>query len=258
MRSTNRKRRGADAGTGGRKRRTSKATVLDEDITAPKRAEEALRESEERFRSLVASSQDGIVAYDTDLRFTIWNPAMERTSGLRSEEVLGRTVFEVFPFLEEVGEADAFRDAAGGKATTRTDIPYSVPQTDRSGYFESSHFPLLDAQGRNIGGMAIIRDVTSRRRAEEAFRRSRQLLQSTYDTIPDAVISTDSNRNVIACNSSVERVLGYTPDELLGKNYSVFVAERMFEDPGLPAREAELLEKGYLETDEYYFKRKSG
>src|SRR3989339_2245329 len=100
---------------------------------------ENLKRSEEKFHLLAESSQDGILAYDKDIRYTFWNKAMERISGVTSEEVLGKTPFEMFPFLDKVGEGDAFRETITGKATKRLEMPYSVPQTGRRGYFESSH-----------------------------------------------------------------------------------------------------------------------
>jgi PAS domain-containing protein len=59
-------------------------------LVAPgRRLEAELRASEGRLRSLIESSGDGILAYDTDVRVTLWNPAMEAISGIRAEELLG-------------------------------------------------------------------------------------------------------------------------------------------------------------------------
>ncbi len=138
------------------------------DITEHKRAEEALRESHELFTSLVMSSRAGIIAYDLETNITLWNPAMESISGFPAKEVLGRTCFELF--LDEVGAGDAIRQALKGKSTTLSETPFTITQTGRSGYFDSSHFPVFDAQGRIVGGMAIIHDITPRKRMEEALK----------------------------------------------------------------------------------------
>lgn len=170
------------------------------DITKSKLTEGALRESEHKFRSLVESSQDGILAYDRDLRYIFWNPAMERISGVRSKELLGQRAFDVFPFLEEVGEADAFRDAVKGKATARMAMPYSIPKTNRHGYFESSHFPLVDAQGSVIGGMAIIRDVTERKRGDEERKQSLEKLRQALGGTVQALARTAEMRDPYTAN----------------------------------------------------------
>ncbi len=140
--------------------------AIKEDITELKRITNELRESNERFRLLIESSQDGILAYDKDFRYTLWNKAMERISGVPSEDVLGKVAFEVFPFLECVGEGESFKDAVKGKASVRLAMPYNVIQTDKHGYFDSAHFPLLDANGGIMGGMGIIRESTLRVQSE--------------------------------------------------------------------------------------------
>jgi PAS domain S-box-containing protein len=181
-------------------------------------AEEELRESEQRLRSLIESGGEGILAYDTDLRITLWNPAMERISGLRAEELLGRPLFEAFPFLHEVEERDAIRDAIRGQNSVRSVMPYRVPETGRAGYFESSHFPVYDAQGQIIGGMGVIRDVTDRARAEEALRESEARYQDLYDNAPDMFVSVDAKTaTILQANQTLARVMGYTREELIGR-----------------------------------------
>jgi PAS domain S-box-containing protein len=145
-----------------------------DDVTERRQAEERLRVNEERFRSLVESCGEGIVAYDTELRFTLWNSFMERLSGMPREQVLGRVCSEVFPFLEEVGEVDAWRAAVQGRSTVLSEMPFDLPEKGAQGYFESSHFPLLDSEGRVVGGMGVIRDITERKRAEEEIHRAKE------------------------------------------------------------------------------------
>src|SRR4051812_8023345 len=60
---------------------------------------------------MVDSSVDGILAFDTECRYTAWNRAMEKISGLKREQVIGRFAFEVFPFLKQTGEDKFFYEA---------------------------------------------------------------------------------------------------------------------------------------------------
>jgi PAS domain S-box-containing protein len=117
--------------------------------------------------ALVRSSLDGILAFDRECRYTLWNPAMERLTGLSPEAVLGRCAFELFPFLAETGEDRHFHAALAGRDTVARDHSYRIPETGRQGHFEGHYSPLRDAAGEVVGGLAIIRDVSERRQADE-------------------------------------------------------------------------------------------
>jgi PAS domain S-box-containing protein len=179
--------------------------------TERKRKEDELRQSQHRFRSVFASSGDGIHTYDTNSRVTLWNPAMERISGVASEEIIGRSLFEAFPFLETIAEADAIRGSVEGKTAALSEMPYEQPETGRKGWFESTHFPLRDAEGRILGGLGIIRDITERKRAEEEHRRLSEQLQQAQKM--EAVgqlaggVAHDFNNLLTAILGSVEILL---------------------------------------------------
>src|SRR5688500_16772770 len=114
--------------------------------------------------TVIECSADGILAFDLELRYTLWNRAMEAISGVSRGEVLGRNAFELFPFLVETGEDAYFRAALAGEASASLDRPFTVPGTGRSGFFEGHYSPIRDASGRVVGGSAVIRDITERKR----------------------------------------------------------------------------------------------
>src|SRR5262245_54260713 len=131
--------------------------------------------------ALIRSSVDGILAFDGECRYTIWNPAMERLSGVPASEALGRCAFDVFAFLKETGEDRCFYAALAGRTVVSRNRPYRVPETGRRGFFEGHYSPLRGEHGRILGGLAIVRDVTERVRDEEraaAFRTLRQELRA--------------------------------------------------------------------------------
>jgi len=187
------------------------------DITERKQAVIALHESEARFRSLIESSQDGILAYDKDIRYTIWNPAMERIAGIKAEELMGKNPFDVFPFLEEVGEGDAFREAVQGNASKLSAMPFDIPETDRKGWYESSHFPLFDTSQNVIGGMAIIRDVTERKETE---RKANMLLQAVEKS-GESMMITNKDAIIEYVNPAFTKITGYSLEEVVGKTPAV-------------------------------------
>jgi PAS domain S-box-containing protein len=108
---------------------------------------------------LVEASVDGVLAFDRELRYTQWNPAMERISGVPAAVAIGARALELFPFLVAIGEDRAFHAALAGEAVTTRRRAY-VDGAGRTSYFDGHYRPLRGAGGAITGGLAIIRDVT--------------------------------------------------------------------------------------------------
>src|SRR5204863_4445399 len=98
---------------------------------------------------------------------THWNAGMERIAGLPRDQVVGRRAPEVFPFLVETGELDYFKAALEGRTVRSLDRPFRGAESGRQGWCEGYYSPLHGDDGRVIGGVAVIRDVTERKTAEE-------------------------------------------------------------------------------------------
>ena len=137
------------------------------DITDRKRAEEALRETNETLRTLVQSSPLGIAVTDANLKLRIWNPAAERILGWKSHEVLGRP-------LPPVLAPDEGEEPVGG-LTKRVVLGEAVTEVElrckrRDGipvHLNLSMAPLCDAQGEFSGTMAVVANATERKLAEK-------------------------------------------------------------------------------------------
>src|SRR5919204_1052588 len=129
------------------------------------------------FEWLIYSSVDGIFAFDRVCRYTVWNPAMERMFGVSKLQALGKCAFEVFPYLKENGGDKLYLEALAGRTVVARNRPYVMPETGQRGFFEGHYSPLIDESGAIIGGLAIIRDITERKWAEEALRRARDELE---------------------------------------------------------------------------------
>ncbi len=141
-------------------------------------AETALRDEKERSERVIESSFDGIIAFDTELRYTVWSAGVERITGVARQDVLGRVTHDVFPILLENGDIERQRAALAGQTILSDPLPYEVSQTGRSGYYESRYTPLRDDSGEIIGSIGIIRDVTERKRAQDEIEQSEELLAS--------------------------------------------------------------------------------
>lgn len=181
--------------------------IYGSDISKRKSMEHSLREREMYFRAVVNSSEDGILAYDTALRVTVCNPAIEKRFEVSKDALIGKTPFVGAPIFEALGEIEAFRDACAGKKTQHWDKAYANGFDDA---FVSSHFPLYDVHGNIIGGLSVFRDISMYKRAESRFR---DLFAAAYDAI---IVADADSGEIVEANAKAEHLLGIPLDELIG------------------------------------------
>jgi len=198
------------------------------EITGRKRAEEAIRREKEFSERLINSSVDGILAFDRDCLYTVWNQAMERISGISREETIGKCAFDVFPFLKESGEDQFFHDALAGRTVVANDRPYKT-RAGREGFFAGHYSPLSSESGEIIGGLALIRDITEHKAAEEALRQSEERYRDLFENANDLIYTHDLKGNFTSLNKTGEKITGYTRDEALGMNMAQVVVPEQLE-----------------------------
>ena len=145
-----------------------------EDITEKKLHAERLSDALQFNQEIINSAREGIVVYDRDLRYLVWNPYMEELTGLPAAEVLGKKAAEVFPHLEESGLLACL------EALLRGGPPVPLEFSWRNGrgrymWVSDASAPLRSASGDIIGVIATVRDITERRAIEEQLRQAQKL-----------------------------------------------------------------------------------
>jgi PAS domain S-box-containing protein len=178
------------------------------DIDDLNRAKEAIQREKEFSERLIDSSVDGIFAFDRDCRYTVWNPGMERLTGIGHAQTIGKCAWQVFPFLQEIGEDQLMRATLAGRTVIAKDRPYYVPQTGRNGFFEGHYSSLRYESGEIIGGLAIIRDITDRKIAEAERAKLIDILEAT----PDFISSSSVDGRILYFNKAARKILGLGQD----------------------------------------------
>ena len=145
------------------------------DISARRRAEEAAHRERRFSELLIESSTEGIVGKDTALRFTVWNYVMEAMTGVTRARVLGRTSAELFPGFEGTPVEQAWQEALAGRPTALQEQHFAFPEGGREGHFDQTVSPVRDESGAIIGAIAFVRDISERRRIEEALRQAQKM-----------------------------------------------------------------------------------
>ncbi|HKR21041.1 MAG TPA: PAS domain S-box protein [Pyrinomonadaceae bacterium] len=172
------------------------------------------------LKCLLEANVDGIIAFDREFRYTTWNRAMERISGVKREDVLGKCAFDMFSCLTATGEDQFYRDALAGRSVVAENRPYLIPQSDRQGFFEGYYSPRHDELGEVIGGVAIIRDITDRKLLEASALDDHKRLAFHVENTPLAVIEWNNQFQVLRWSPAAQKLFGWTSEEVLGKHFS--------------------------------------
>jgi diguanylate cyclase (GGDEF)-like protein/PAS domain S-box-containing protein len=136
------------------------------DITERKKAEIRVMESEHFTRTIIASVQQGIIVYDRELRYQVWNRFMEELSGLPAERVLGTAPAEHFPQLGEQGIEALLQRALEGETVQSPDLQVAPPGGQRPVWTSCVFSPHVSRTGEIMGVVGIVHNITERKEAE--------------------------------------------------------------------------------------------
>lgn len=186
------------------------------DVTATQQAEEARRASEERYRDLVKQAGDIICRTDAVARFTYCNPTSLRILGYLPEELLGRHYLEIVLPPRRV-QAERCYGRQFVRKVART--VYEVPVATKGGrdVWLGQHAQLLMAGDAVSGFQVVARDITERKRVEQALRESEERFSKAFQRSPAGMaISRPEDGRVFDVNNAFVRGSGFSRAELIG------------------------------------------
>jgi PAS domain S-box-containing protein len=202
-----------------------------EDITERKQAEEALVQSELRLKEIIEFFPDATFAIDCAGNITTWNRALEKMTGVKAEDMLGKGDYEyAIPFYgqrrpilidlafqtdEELAPKYNNIQRDGELLTAEADVPVQGGTIRRLWGVTRL---LYNSEGQVIGAIESIRDITDRRKAELAIEESRNFLDKIIDTIADPIFVKDRQHNWILLNAALCDLIGTRRQELIGKS----------------------------------------
>ncbi len=202
---------------------------LRQQIDERKRAEEALRESEERYSSMLENSPDYILEVDRDLKILFLNrPA----TGHTIDEVIGTNLLDYVEKDHHKSFANAIRHSFDTGSVTSLETPVNF----RDGrHILETRFGPITRGGEIITAVMGATDITGRKQMEEALRESEERFRSVVDTATDAIITINSKGNIVYCNHGAEIIFGYQSKDLWGKSAEILIPEkaRNFHSSGL-------------------------
>jgi PAS domain S-box-containing protein len=190
------------------------------DITVRKRTEAALAAQREWSRVTLASIGDGIIACDPDGRVTYLNPVAEALTGWTSDAASGAALVDVFHIVNE-NTRERVQNPADlvirtGRTVGLANHTVLISRHGQERAISDSAAPILDDRNRVLGVVLVFRDFSEQRRAEAALATQREWLQTTLESIGDAVIATDVQGRIVFMNAVAERLTGWGHKRALG------------------------------------------
>jgi PAS domain S-box-containing protein len=189
-----------------------------DDITARRAAEQALSESEERFRRTFELAGSGLAHVSLDGRFLRVNPRVCEILGYTQAELTGMTVKQIsHPADRDLADAPRARVMAGEMDSARLEKRYL--RKDGAVVWLAIAIALeRDAAGRPLYAISVLDDITGRKHAEEALRQSEELFRKTFELAASGIAHVSLEGRLVRVNRRLTEMLGYTEQELIGRS----------------------------------------
>jgi PAS domain S-box-containing protein len=190
------------------------------------RAVNALRENEEKYRSLFESSPEAITLVGLDSTILDCNVAAENIGGRQREELIGKSFLEI-GILDETDISsitERFAQVVGGKLFEPFQV--KVIRNDKEVIWLELYLALLKKDGEFYAIQVISRDITASKCAEETLRSTNELLQAIINAAPLAIDMVDTDANIRLWSPAAEHLFGWKADEVIGKHLP-FVPEEL-------------------------------
>lgn len=226
-------------------------------ITERKKIENALRDSEAKYRLIFENVSDVIFSYDSEFKILSVSPSAEKSLGYKTDELVGKPIQDLnllTPDSMKAALSNALRALAGERIGS---IMYEFVKKDGSTAFGEVNSSPLIQDGNVVSVIAVARDITERKRMEDALRESEEKIRNILQSSPDAILVSDLNGVAIDCNQASLNVFGVArKEDLIGRSIYEFIAtkdkERVLEDIVKAA------EQSSIRNIEYIFKDTNG
>lgn len=198
-----------------------------DDITERKRTELVARMSEQCFQAIANYSYDWEVWVSPTGRVLWTNPAVKRVTGYDVRELMAMTDYPTsIVYIEDRDRMGrAFRSAVGG--STGNDVQFRIKRKDHKVVWaEMSWQPIRDAKDNSLGHRESIRDITARKKAEEALEKAEQEKERILDSLSELVIHQDRDMTILWANRAACESVNLTREQIIGQHCYELWAQR--------------------------------
>jgi PAS domain S-box-containing protein len=234
------------------------------DITERKRAEDKMRRSEEQYRLVTDNASDIIWTMDLNLRFTYFSPSNEKLTGYTTEKALKLSLDELLTPESMERALQSFTGQMELENNEEKDLSRYVTLELNEKRADGTILPvevrmcfLRDAQNNPVGILGISRDVTERKKTDEALARSEYRYRNLYNNLRDGSAAVDLQGKIIECNPAFEKMLGYSIDELRRMTFQE-ITPMKWHDIEKRILEEQVIRRGYSDLYEKEYRNKDG
>jgi PAS domain S-box-containing protein len=223
------------------------------DDTLRKKAEDALIESEKRFRYqaiVLQNVTDVIVTTDLDLVVTSWNKISEELSGITAGEVIGKPYRDIIPLDFAPYTREQIAETVFSNHIWQGEVSFISKKGEKK-YLLHTISLLQDEEGKSLGILGVGKDITERKKIEAKLQESEQFYRDMISNSLDGIVTVNIYGQITYCGPSVTKLSGYEPEQLMGRNLFEFVHPDDME----AAREAYILEFNKQSKIYYIFLR---
>jgi PAS domain S-box-containing protein len=224
------------------------------DITERKKAIEKLKESEERFQTVIENLPHAVCVHDLDGNFVLVNEALCKQTGHTRDEFINMTVSEVDPQSQTRNDRKKvwLRLKKGG----HTHFESELYRKDGSRYPVEIYLNAIMLEGKPMI-LAIAQDISDTKKALESLQKSEEKYRNLYGSMIEAFIRTDMEGNIIEFNKQYLDMLGYTEDEIKKLKYIDLTPEKWHEMEAKIKNE-QVIKRGYSDVYEKEYIKKDG
>ncbi len=193
--------------------------VVASDITGRVATWHALRDSEEKYRLLVESTDESIFTLDAGGRYVFVNGPAAARLGKKPQDLVGKTAWDAFPKEIADEQVKHVRQVIASGQGSVHETPTVILGQAR--WYRTSINPVRDSDGKVVSALVVARDISEQKWAGLALQKSEERFRLTFENAVDAIFWADPDTGVfLNCNRAAEKLIGWPRQEIIGRHYS--------------------------------------
>lgn len=200
------------------------------DVTERKQAEEEIRASEARFRDISHSMADWIWEMDENAVYTYCSDKSLGLLGYLPAEILGKTPFDFMPLAERKRAQRIYQRIIEHKLPIKDLEHWRIRKDGTRILLRTDGLPIVDGDGTLKGYRGVDKDITERKKSQEALKESEERFRAISNTAADAIILMDHRGRISYWNPAAEKIFGYSQDEVVGQDLHILLSPQRYHE----------------------------